>query len=137
MHRKRNNPRVTIRRADGTDAAMGRRIRSRRLDCGLSQTDLATKIGVTFQMVQKYENGASRVSASRLEKIGTALDMPVSYFFGSKLKAGPKSVSRDGESIFELLQTARAVRLLRAFHKIKGRKAQQAVIDLVEQFTKE
>ena len=136
MKGKRNNAKVTDRRADATDAEMGQRIRSRRLDCGLSQTELAVTIGVTFQQVQKYENGTSRISASRLEKIGKALDTPVAFFFGGESNPGSDLAVRDTESVFEILQTARAVRLLRAFHKIKGRKAQQTLIDLVEQMAR-
>ena len=53
---------------DPIDVAVGARIRNRRLWLGLSQTQLADALGVTFQQVQKYERGANRVSASMLVK---------------------------------------------------------------------
>lgn len=48
---------------------------------GFTQDRLAQAVGVSFQMVQKYEKGESRVGASRLMKIAEALDIPVSWFF--------------------------------------------------------
>jgi transcriptional regulator with XRE-family HTH domain len=55
-------------------------MRVRRKELGLTQTDLARAIGVTFQQVQKYENGTSCVLAGRLFAIAQALQVPVSYF---------------------------------------------------------
>src|ERR1700710_1028399 len=73
---------VPARRADGRDAEVGRRVRSRRLECRLSQTELADGIGVTFQQVQKYEKGVNRIGAGRLQRISEALEVPISFFFG-------------------------------------------------------
>ena len=72
---------VVARRADSRDAEVGRRVRSRRLECRLSQTDLADKIGVTFQQVQKYEKGVNRIGAGRLQRISEALEVPITFFF--------------------------------------------------------
>ena len=63
------------------DVHVGRRIRIRRVLCGLSQTALADQLGLTFQQLQKYESGANRVSASRLWHISQILDVPISWFF--------------------------------------------------------
>src|SRR5260370_40629692 len=63
--------------AAGLAIDMGRRIKLRRIQLGLSQSDLARKIGpVAFQQVQKYENGTDRVSASRLYLIAEAYRSP-------------------------------------------------------------
>ena len=48
---------------------------------GLTQDKLAKAVGITFQQIQKYEKGANRVGASRLQAIARILEMPVSYFF--------------------------------------------------------
>ncbi|HYI26562.1 MAG TPA: helix-turn-helix transcriptional regulator, partial [Bradyrhizobium sp.] len=64
---KKKEEHVPARRADSRDAEVGRRVRSRRLECRLSQTELADKIGVTFQQVQKYEKGVNRIGAGRLQ----------------------------------------------------------------------
>lgn len=66
---------------NGIDTAVGRRIRQRRKSLGLSQTELAERVGVKFQQIQKYETGVNRVAASRLWKISETLKVPITYFF--------------------------------------------------------
>ena len=66
---------------DPVDLHVGGRIKQRRLLLGWAQTRLARALGITFQQVQKYEQGLNRVSASRLWRIAEALDVPVSFFF--------------------------------------------------------
>jgi transcriptional regulator with XRE-family HTH domain len=39
------------------DAYIGRRIYQRRTDLGLSQSELARQVGITFQQIQKFEIG--------------------------------------------------------------------------------
>jgi DNA-binding XRE family transcriptional regulator len=56
-------------------------LRFRRLMLGMSQTDIADALGVTFQQVQKYEKGANRVSASRLQHLSQILQVTVPFFF--------------------------------------------------------
>jgi transcriptional regulator with XRE-family HTH domain len=63
------------------DAHVGKRIRHLRWRLGITQMLLASRIGVKFQQVQKYETGANRISASRLWEVSKALDVPISYFF--------------------------------------------------------
>ena len=70
------------------DVMVGKRIRLRRVQLGLSQTELGQKLGVTFQQIQKYENGANRVSCSRLYETSVALDVPIAYFFMDPADAG-------------------------------------------------
>ena len=63
------------------DQYIGQRIREARVAAGMSQTDLAHCIGTSFQQVQKYENGKNRVNGARIERLVTALNRPLSYFF--------------------------------------------------------
>jgi transcriptional regulator with XRE-family HTH domain len=63
------------------DVHVGKRVRHRRWLVGMTQQQLAEKVGIKFQQIQKYETGANRVSASRLWDIADALDVPVSFFF--------------------------------------------------------
>lgn len=72
----------TSKKAKKIDAYVGARIRALRGVKGVRQNDLAKKIGVKFQQVQKYEVGSNRISASRLVMIAKALDVPVSELFG-------------------------------------------------------
>jgi transcriptional regulator with XRE-family HTH domain len=66
---------------DPVDVHVGKRLRQARLLAGLSQEELGNGIGVSFQAVQKYEQGENRLSASRLFRSATLLKQPVSYFF--------------------------------------------------------
>ena len=63
------------------DVHVGKRIRHRRWMIGMTQQQLADKVGIKFQQIQKYETGANRVSASRLWEIARALEVPVERFF--------------------------------------------------------
>jgi len=63
------------------DIHVGKRLRERRLDMGMTQQQLADRVGVKFQQIQKYESGSNRVSASRLWDIASALETRVDSFF--------------------------------------------------------
>jgi transcriptional regulator with XRE-family HTH domain len=128
---KTSDKHVRARRADGRDAEVGRRVRARRLECEISQTALATRIGVTFQQVQKYEKGTNRIGAGRLQRISEALEVPIEFFFGNGSAARQQP---DAESVFGFLQTSGAVRVVKALHVIKSRKARQLLVALAEEF---
>ena len=72
---------VAARRATAVDAYIGARIRDRRHDLEMSQHALGKALGVTFQQIQKYENGTNRISAARLFEICKALKVPLSSMF--------------------------------------------------------
>src|SRR5436853_7802795 len=131
---KMNDKHVRARRADNRDAEVGRRVRSRRLECRLSQTELADRIGVTFQQVQKYEKGVNRIGAGRLQRISEALEVPISFFFGGGATGAlARETNGNAESIFGFMQTSGSVRIVKAFHKIKSRKARQLLVEMAEE----
>ena len=66
--------------ATAVDLHIGQRLRMQRKLAGLSQEQLAERLGVTFQQVQKYEKGTNRISASRLFGAALLLSVPVSFF---------------------------------------------------------
>ena len=70
------------------DLRVARRIRERRLRLGMTQQQLARRIGVAFQQAHKYEHVLSRVSAGRLYDIAAALEAPIEYFFVGEEPAG-------------------------------------------------
>src|ERR1700722_11238741 len=78
---RKQAPRKNQRSVGPPDTELGKRIRLRRVEQGLSQDDLGKALGVTFQQVQKYEKGVNRVGAARIQQIATTLDVPVSFFF--------------------------------------------------------
>ena len=72
---------MAVRKSGPLDAMVGARIRTSRIDRGMSQTALADKIGVSFQQVQKYEKGLNRIGASRLAQIAAVLGISVGDLF--------------------------------------------------------
>ena len=82
--------------ANPVDGIVGKRIRARRIEVGITQLGLGKVLGVTFQQVQKYEVGTNRVSAGRLYEIGTVLKVPISYFYeGLKQALEPEPTISD------------------------------------------
>jgi transcriptional regulator with XRE-family HTH domain len=116
------------------DVIVGRNIRLRRLSKGISQTELASKIGVTFQQVQKYEKGVNRVGASRLSHIAKALNVPVAEFFDGG--PGPEKGDRSGESPLALLSQPQALRVVKAFSKIAESEVRRAIVGLLEKLVR-
>jgi transcriptional regulator with XRE-family HTH domain len=114
------------------DLAVGNKIRLRRKMAGLSQTALADKLGVTFQQVQKYEKGANRVSASRLQMIASVLKMPVSEFF-----AGSVSGCNAAPDIEAFYSTTEGIKLTRAFMKITDADVRKSLVGLMEAVARE
>ena len=71
---------MTLRQPTPVDQYAGIQIREARRKRGVSQEDLAAALGITFQQVQKYENGSNRVSMGRLWEAARFLEMPVAWF---------------------------------------------------------
>jgi transcriptional regulator with XRE-family HTH domain len=106
---------------------VGARIRIFRTHCGMSQSDLAEKIGVAFQQVQKYEKGTNRVGASRLSRIAAVLGVSIGELFeASGEKPG------DAKSPFRLLAGRDALRVLTAFSRMTDPRVRRAIAQLVE-----
>lgn len=117
------------RRAGVEDIEIGRKIRTLRLERGLSQSRLAVGIGLSFQQLQKYESGANRVSAGRLQRIAALLGVPVTVFYGA---TGLPVKKNEGRDAFVYLQARGAVRVARAYSGISSRATKTALVVLVE-----
>ena len=72
---------MSDRLPNAIDRHVGSRLRRRRLEAGMTQTQLAHAVGVTFQQLQKYEGAINRISAGALYQLALTLDAPVHYFF--------------------------------------------------------
>jgi len=126
---------MTRRGGDPRDAEIGQRVRTLRLQRGLSQTELGNLITVTFQQVQKYEKGTNRISAGRLQRISEVLGVPVAHFF-----AAPDDKQRAAGGAAnggELLQTEGALRLARAYARIKEPGIRLQLLRLTEAIAEE
>jgi transcriptional regulator with XRE-family HTH domain len=111
------------------DVLVGRNIRICRLQRGLSQSELGRQIAVTFQQIQKYENGTNRVGAGRLSDIARVLGVPLVTLFEGRTPASRKGPV---ESAYSLLAHPHALRLTEAFHRIARTKARLAIVRLIE-----
>ena len=103
--------------AHPVDVHVGKRIRHRRWLVGMTQQQLAEKVGIKFQQIQKYETGANRVSASRLWDISETLDVPVSFFFEG-LDASQTSEAMSEQLPSDLLGDKEAMELIRSYYSI-------------------
>jgi transcriptional regulator with XRE-family HTH domain len=116
------------RSGDPRDAEIGRLVRAQRQQLGLSQTDLAERIGVTFQQVQKYENGTNRISIGRLTRIAEALDVPPTFFFAGETKTRVASADKARE----FLAADGALRLIKAYDRFPSREMRSAFVEVAE-----
>ena len=101
------------------DVHVGKRIRHRRWLVGMTQQQLAEKVGIKFQQIQKYETGMNRVSASRLWDIAAALSVPVSFFFeglnDAEQAAAPEATA---DIPLDILKDKEALELVRSYYAI-------------------
>lgn len=139
MVEKQNNKRTFRARTengdpDPVDSHVGARLRLRRTLMGMSQTELAKAVGLTFQQVQKYESGANRISASRLYHIAEALDVPVSFFFDDLPRANAITGLCEGPapSLLPPDSGREGLEMMRNFRSIGDDQIRRGVYDLTK-----
>jgi len=100
------------------DVHVGKRIRHRRWMNGTTQQQLAERVGIKFQQIQKYETGMNRVSASRLWDIAKVLDVPVAFFFEGMEPEGQPEAQNSDRMPSDILTDKEALELLRSYYAI-------------------
>ncbi|HEX2257547.1 MAG TPA: helix-turn-helix transcriptional regulator [Afifellaceae bacterium] len=123
-----------VKQPDPVDRHIGRQLRLARKLQGFSQEDLADKLGVTFQQVQKYEKGTNRVSASRLHQAALILGVPISFFFptGDGPDEAPASSGRpERQRVMDFSASPEAADLIIAFSQIQDARLRRRVLELV------
>lgn len=80
FHKSHDLESPSPKRVTAIDGQIGERLRAARVASGLTLDELAGALGVSYQLIQKYECGATRLSAARLIEAGRALSVPPSYF---------------------------------------------------------
>ena len=118
------------------DTHVGQKIRARRIFLGMSQTEVADAVGITFQQIQKYERGTNRVGASRLQQISDAMGVSPFYFFEGAPTVGKKMpAQKEGElsegAILSFLATREGATLVRGFLAIEQKTIRSNVIDFI------
>ncbi len=105
---------------------VGRNVRIWRMERGLSQVQLAKRLGITFQQVQKYETGGNRVPTGRLVEIAAILTVPISELFAGTSAAEPS------RTLLALVSDSRSFRLAQAFAAIKDHNFRVSLVNMVE-----
>ncbi|WP_375607029.1 MULTISPECIES: helix-turn-helix domain-containing protein [unclassified Bartonella] len=112
------------------DISIGKRIRHRRISMGLSQKELGSYLGVSFQQIQKYEKGFNRVSAGRLQEIANILKVPITFFYAdiaikADIPTKENALPHDQDTYSEKEHA-----LLKNFRELKPKK-QKAILWLI------
>ncbi|WP_375685468.1 helix-turn-helix domain-containing protein [Bartonella sp. TT110JLCBS] len=112
------------------DILIGKRIRQRRIAMGLSQKELGSYLGVSFQQIQKYEKGFNRVSAGCLLKIAQKLDVPISFFYTDIVTKEDVSVEKNAAHYDQETYSEKEHSLLKNFRELQPKK-QKAILWLI------
>lgn len=127
------------------DIYIGQRLRQRRTLLGLTQTELADLLGVTFQQVQKYERGTNRISASRLYDLSNVLEVSLEWFYDnmpedvdslSPRKRAGLAESPQIELEKNHMHSRETLELVRSYYKIKNPKARRKIAEMCHELAR-
>ena len=128
------------------DEHVGNRIKLRRSILGMSQKALADAAGITFQQIQKYENGENRVGASRLYDLSRILNVPITFFFEDidkeKAEQSPRMLKLTPSRKYALaednmvmdtdpMHRQETLTLVNAYYKIRDRQVAKKLLDMI------
>ena len=108
-----------------TSRDIGEIIKKRRKELGISQEKLAEILGVTYQQIQRYENGTNRLNVENIQFVARALSVSVSYFFE------PDKILITPKEIFSNLP-AEDLNLIKYFQKIKSNQNKKIVLQVAQ-----
>jgi transcriptional regulator with XRE-family HTH domain len=120
---------------DPIDKHVGSRVRMQRLLLGMSQEKLGDGLGLTFQQVQKYEKGANRIGAGRLQQIASILQVTPSFFFeGAPITSRGKQDVAEAVPLYvsEFLASVEGLNLVKAFVRIEDTRLRRSIVNFVE-----
>jgi transcriptional regulator with XRE-family HTH domain len=127
---------VSSKKPNHVDEHVGKRLRLRRNLVGLSQDELARRLGLTSQLIQKYEAGETRISASRLYDIAGQLAVPITWFFDEledKKRTSVKSEqTSQGQDWSELVTKRESRELLELYFGIPNERLRRKVLEMAQ-----
>jgi transcriptional regulator with XRE-family HTH domain len=128
--------RLSSKKPNHVDEHVGKRLRLRRNLVGLSQDELARRLGLTSQLIQKYEAGETRISASRLYDIAGQLAVPITWFFDEledKKRTSVKSEQTpQGQDWSELVTKRESRELLELYFGIPNERLRRKVLEMAQ-----
>ena len=105
------------------DAHIGARLRERRRLLGLTQSQLGKSLGLTFQQIQKYENGSNRIPPARLYQLCKALEVDANYFFAG--------LDKSTQAARRLSCERQTIVLLRIWGRIEDARLRKACLEML------
>jgi len=107
------------------DVHVGRKLKQVRTSRRMSQTDVAKKLGLSFQQIQKYEIGSNRIAASRLYELSRILDVPTSYFFEGMTQDEPVQTTENSaldivNAVAAIKDPAERTRIVKMIEDVSG-----------------
>ena len=123
-----------------TDQHVGSRMRMRRKMLAMSQQKLSAALGLNLHQVQKYESGANRIMASRLQQISHILQVPVTFFFEGAPNASAPHGSNESKlwiaQIDDFVSDPDGLRLIEAFMRIDDADLRRRIVMLVQEIAR-
>ena len=121
-----------------TPSDLGQRVRIRRKTIGMTQVELASSLGISFQQMQKYEKGINAISAARLRQICDALSLPHDFFevtsnplIGKADGDGAADQPSDRDDVQLFVESREGQRLIRSFMRITDKRLRTRILDFV------
>jgi len=136
-HNRKMDAPVKKKSPNTIDKFVGSRVRMRRTMLGLNQTRLAEPLGVTYQQVQKYESGTSRIGAGRLQHIAQILQVSVSYFFEGAPSVSNKAQDKNStghlpDYAAKFIETSEGLAIAKSFMLIGDAGLRHCVVKILE-----
>jgi len=126
---------MTTKQPSSIDIRVGQSIRAHRLIAGMSQSELADKLGVSFQQVQKYEKGVNRVGAGRLLEVARVFNIQINALFETHAETSPIGAIA-GRAPVHLISDKSALKLLAAYADITDRGIRRGVSQMVAEIAR-
>jgi transcriptional regulator with XRE-family HTH domain len=115
------------------NSSIGKKLRNKRKELKMTQKDLAASVGVTFQQLQKYESGQSKISIIMLVKLCDALNVSVNYFIPNKYWRLKDSNSQlDSNLKSDFTEENLEEKLINMFNSIDDKQVKLSILALVE-----
>jgi len=126
------------------DVHVGARLKERRISLEITQEELGSVVGLTFQQIQKYERGANRISGSRLYEFAQCLDVPITWFFAdipASVEAHylPIASALEGVDLglpADLREDTEVQDLVRAYYKVESPQVRTRLYDMAKVLAK-
>lgn len=120
------------RQTSKIDVVIGARLREIRKSKRLSQVDLADRVDLTFQQIQKYEKGSNRIPVSRLYQMAGALGVGAEYFFADLPELRSAAESAENSRLQSFASTLEGQELIAAYSRISSWAVRKSLLDLIK-----